>query len=63
MPINEVPAEPLISAIPEPQQVRERLGKLVRQAQLLRRLLKVSEQAAKEKGRIHRGDVGEGVPA
>jgi hypothetical protein len=38
-----------IEIIPEPKVVRERLGQTVREAQILRQLLKVSERAAKER--------------
>jgi len=40
-------SQAITSSIPEPQVIRERLGKLVREAALLRGLLKVSERAAK----------------
>jgi hypothetical protein len=36
---------PLMDTLPPPQQVRERLGAALREAELLRRLLKVAERA------------------
>jgi hypothetical protein len=36
---------PLMDTLPSPQQVRERLGAALREAELLRRLLKISELA------------------
>lgn len=45
----------LIENIPHPQQVREKLGALLREVQLLRQLLKVAERA--EKNRRERQEV------
>ena len=43
------PNEQLIEAIPDPQAVRERLAENLRDAKLLRHLLKLSERAAKDR--------------
>lgn len=43
------PDNPLLENIPEPQAVRERLGQSVREARLLRQLLKLSERVARER--------------
>ncbi len=37
--------EPLLKTLPTPQTVRNRLGDVLREAELLRRLLKLSERA------------------
>jgi hypothetical protein len=42
---------PVIQSVPEPQVVREQLGKSLRQTKILRRLLRVSEDAARERER------------
>lgn len=39
----------LFQKIPDPNEVRDRLGQALREASLLRRLLKISEAAAKER--------------
>jgi hypothetical protein len=36
---------PLMESLPSPQQVREKLGAALREAELLRRLLKITERA------------------
>ena len=43
--------DPLIHNVPEPQVVREQLGRSLRQTKILRRLLRVSEDAARERER------------
>jgi hypothetical protein len=41
----------LIERIPPPDEVRERLSRALREAQLLRQLLRLAEHAAKDRGR------------
>ena len=43
------PNTTFIEIVPEPRVVRERLGQALREAEVLRQLLKVSERAAKER--------------
>lgn len=39
----------LIDRLPEPKAIRERLGRLLRESHLLRRLLPLAEKAAEER--------------
>jgi hypothetical protein len=51
MPRTPVPNPDLIETIPPPEVVRERLSSTVRELQLLRQLLRLSERAARGRGR------------
>jgi hypothetical protein len=48
---DEPLANPVIDSLPTPEMVRERLGLLLREVELLRRLLRVAERAAQERER------------
>ena len=47
--LAEVTSNKLIESIPDPRIVRSRLAQTLRDAKLLRRMLKLSEQAAKDR--------------
>lgn len=47
----------VLDSIPEPQIVRERLGQLVREASVLRALLRISVRVAKELEQRQKGRV------
>ena len=44
-------SSPIIENIPEPSEIRERLSQALRETRLLRRLLKISEEAAANRAR------------
>lgn len=48
--------DPIISTIPDPQTVRQRLSHCLREAALLRQMLRLAERAAKEKVRKQEGE-------
>jgi hypothetical protein len=50
-------AAALIDGLPAPQAVRERLGQALREAQLLRQLLRLSERASQERERACHGSL------
>jgi hypothetical protein len=47
------PTTTLINALPTPRVIRERLGVILREAELLRRMLRLAERIAQERGRRH----------
>lgn len=48
---------PLLPMIPDPHTVREQLAKNIRESQLLRQLLRVSERAAEERKKQLKAEV------
>jgi hypothetical protein len=51
----------LVNSIPPSQRVRDRLGEVVREARLLRQLLKVAERAERRQQDQSRRDVAEAI--
>jgi hypothetical protein len=46
---------PLLDTLPAPQVVRQQVGRLLRELDLLRRLLRLAESAAQERERREKG--------
>lgn len=45
--MDETPDKPLVDRIPDPETIRARLAEALREVELLRRMLKLSQQAEK----------------
>lgn len=47
--VTNVAEKPPLDLIPEPMTIRQWIGRLIRQLRILRRLLRISEAAARER--------------
>lgn len=56
---TDLPLLDLVEQLPPPAAIRERLGVVLREASLLRRLLKLAEQVLQERARRNRKQGGE----
>jgi len=59
--MHDLQFPPLIHVLPPPQAIRERLGAVLREADLLRRLLRLAEQANRERERRQEEGGGRGA--